>query len=77
MWFRSESIVKEEEISDIRAYNRKNGIMWLAYSLVFWVSTFLGLLKMSDAGIVLFVGCMAGIPFLICSRERNPVVTAR
>ena len=43
MWFWSGSSVREDEISDIPAYNRENGIMWIVYSLTFWVSTFMGL----------------------------------
>ena len=29
-WFWSGSEVKEREISDVKAYNKANGIMWLA-----------------------------------------------
>ena len=42
MWFWSGSTVPEEEISDIPAYNRANGLMWLSFSLVFWLSAVLG-----------------------------------
>jgi len=65
MWFWSGSTVSENEISDIPAYNRANGIMWIAYSAVFWASTILGVFQMEAAGIVLAVGCLGGIPMLI------------
>ena len=65
MWFWSGSTVDESEIADIPAYNRANGIMWICYSAVFWVSTVLGIFQMDVAGIVLAVGCLAGIPLLI------------
>ena len=71
MWFWSGSMVKEDEIADIPAYNRDNGIMWIVFSLIFWASTFLGLLKMSTAGIVLVVGCFIGIPFLVYTYSRT------
>ena len=45
MWFWSVTTVKEEEISDVKAYNRANGIMWLVFSCVFWISTVLGFFK--------------------------------
>ena len=45
MWFWSGTTVKEEEISDVKAYNRANGIMWLVFSCVFWISTVLGFFK--------------------------------
>ena len=70
MWFWSGSSVSEDEISDIPAYNRANGIMWIVYSLVFWVSAFMGLKDISAAGIVLAVGCLGGIPLLAISYSR-------
>lgn len=38
MWFWSGTDVKEEEISDVIAYNHANGVMWMLYSLIFWMS---------------------------------------
>ena len=64
MWFWSGSTVKESEISDIPAYNRANGIMWILFSLVFWVSTVLGFLNMKAGGICLIIGCLVGVPVL-------------
>ena len=37
MWFWAGDTVSEDEITDVRAYNRANGIMWLCYSLPFWI----------------------------------------
>ena len=70
MWFWSGSCILEEEISDIPSYNRENGIMWITYSLVFWVSTIMGFWKISAAGIVLAVGCLGGIPLLVITYNR-------
>ena len=42
MWFWSGSSVKENEISDIRAYNHANGVMWIVYSLVLWAASLAG-----------------------------------
>lgn len=64
MWFWSGSIVKQYEIKDIPAYNKANGIMWLGFSAIFWVSTILGVLNMEAGGICLAVGCIVGIPAL-------------
>ena len=64
MWFWSGSVVEEDEISDIPAYNRANGIMWLVFSLIFWSSTILGIFNMKGAGILLFLGCVPGIIIL-------------
>lgn len=65
MWFWSGTTVSEDEISDVPAYNRANGWMWIAYSLIFWASTVLGLFQIEAAAICLMVGCVAGIPVLI------------
>ncbi|MDO5132830.1 MAG: hypothetical protein Q4D81_07595 [Eubacteriales bacterium] len=70
MWFWSGSTVDEAEISDIPAYNRANGIMWICYSAVFWISAFLGIFRIDTAGLVLAVGCLAGIPVLIIAYGR-------
>ena len=64
MWFWSGSTVKESEISDIPAYNRANGIMWLAFSLLMWISTILGAMNMKTGGIVLIVGSAISVPAL-------------
>lgn len=65
MWFWSGSTVRESEVKDIPAYNRANGIMWITYSLIFWVSAFIGFLNPEAAGVTLAVGCIGGIPLLI------------
>ena len=64
MWFWSGSTVKEQEISDVRAYNRANGIMWISFSAILWISTFFGLLQLKGAGICLIAGCVLGVPLL-------------
>ena len=65
MWFWSGSTVREDEISDVRAYNRANGIMWLAFSGVFWIAALLGLFRVGAAGIVVGAGTLGAIPVLI------------
>ena len=64
MWFWSGSTVKESEISDVSAYNRANGIMWLVFSFILWISTILGAMNMKVGGIFLIAGCAIGVPGL-------------
>lgn len=64
MWFWSGSTVKEYEISDIPAYNKANGIMWIGFSMIFWISAILGFFKMPAGGYFLIAGCIFGIPLL-------------
>ncbi len=70
MWFWAGSTVKEEDISDIRAYNRANGIMWIVFSLVFWACTIIGIWNPKLAGILMIAGCAAGIPLLIAAYRK-------
>lgn len=70
MWFWSGSTVKETEISNIPAYNHANGLMWIGYSLIFWLAAFAGLWNMTVAGILVGAGCVAGIPVLILIYNR-------
>lgn len=70
MWFWAGNTIDEAEISDIPAYNRANGIMWICYSGVFWFSTILGFFQTDAAGIVLSAGCLGGIPVLIITYGR-------
>ena len=64
MWFWSGSTVKEWEIDDIPAYNKANGIMWLVFSLPFWISTVLGLFSMKAGGYLLIAVCLLCLPLL-------------
>ena len=64
MWFWSGTTVSEDELSDAAAYNRANGVMWIGFSVVFWISTVLGFLHGNAGGILLIVGCIVGIPIL-------------
>ena len=64
MWFWSGSTVTESEIADVAAYNRANGIMWLAFSLVLWAGTILGAMNRKAGGALLMAGCIIGVPVL-------------
>lgn len=70
MWFWSGSEVKAREITDIPAYNRANGIMWLCFSAVYWLSAVLGWFRIGLAGAVVAVGTLAGIPVLVLVYQR-------
>ena len=77
MWFWSGTSVRENEISDVPAYNRANGIMWLVFSAVLWAAAVLGFLRGKAGGILLIAGCAIGVPLLpivygrICRRYRK------
>ena len=64
MWFWSGTKVRESEITDVPAYNRANAIMWICYSALFWLSTFLGLWNETAGGILLIAVCLISAPIL-------------
>ena len=70
MWFWSGSSVREDEITNVKAYNRANGVMWICYSTVFWISTIMGIWNVSAAGIVLMAGCLGALPLLVIAYNR-------
>jgi len=62
--------VKESEITDVPAYNRANGIMWICFSLIYWVAAVLGIFKTNAAGVVIGVGTLVGIVLLIVAYKK-------
>ena len=65
MWFWSGSTVNENEITDVPAYNRANGVMWICYSLIFWIAAVLGIFRVESAGVLVGVGTVVGAVVLI------------
>ena len=41
-----------------------DNIMWLAFSLMMWISTILGVMNMKAGGIFLMAGCIIWVPVL-------------
>ena len=70
MWFWSGSTVKESEITDVPAYNRANGIMWICYSLIFWAAAVLGIFRVDAAGILTGLGAVVGAVALIVAYKK-------
>ena len=65
MWFWSGSEVKAWQLTDVAAYNRANGIMWICFSLIYWTAAVLGIFSARAAGPVIAVGTLVGIVGLI------------
>jgi hypothetical protein len=70
MWFYSGTEVKAEEIRDIPAYNRANGIMWITFGAFFFLCTILGAMNMKAGGFLLIAGTLAALPLLPLSFSR-------
>ena len=56
--------------SDITAYNHANGIMWIVYSIIYWMATFAGIWNSIAALDLIIVGCVIGIPVLVVVYNR-------
>ena len=70
MWFWSGSEVKAWQLTDVAAYNRANGIMWIVFSLGFWVAALLGCFNVPAGGVLVMVTCLVGIPGLVIAYNR-------
>ena len=70
MWFWSGSTVKESEITDVPAYNRANGIMWICFSLIYWGAAVLGIFNVEAVGVLIGVGTLVGIVLLIVAYKK-------
>lgn len=65
MWFWSGKEIKKTEITDVEAYNHANGIMWMAYSVIYWIAAFIGKWSYTIALILIIAGCAVGLPVLV------------
>ena len=56
---------KPGEIKDVKAYNMALGKMWIAFSVLMWIDTFLGTFMGGKiGGICLIASFVVGIPML-------------
>ncbi|WP_449137458.1 hypothetical protein [Solobacterium moorei] len=67
MWFWAGDTVSEDEITDVRAYNRANGIMWICFSLPLWLGTIVGVCHSISLGgnIILMDGTVGLVIMMI------------
>lgn len=65
MHFYSGTEVDPAIITDIKAYNKENSIMWNTYALWYLISTFAHALSPMLAVIMLMLACTLGIGILI------------
>ena len=65
MHFWSHTTVRREELTDVEAYNRANGIMWILYSAPAWAAAALYFRNPNAAVIVLGLWGTVGVGALI------------
>ncbi|MBQ9766208.1 MAG: hypothetical protein IJW18_08430 [Lachnospiraceae bacterium] len=71
-FYSGEKPPKKEQISDVKAWNHKHGIMWLAYGIVMIASYIVAAFIKSEvvAGIILLVVIVGALPIMIVYHER-------
>lgn len=65
MWFWTGTHVNPDTVSDIRAYNRANAIMWWVYALPYWVAALLNRRWPETAAQVVALAATAGLVLLV------------
>jgi len=70
MHFWTGSTVEADEIADIPAYNRANGIMWLIYTAGMFAVGAFSLFSMTLGVISLIILCVPGVVVLIITYGR-------
>ncbi|SFI42091.1 hypothetical protein SAMN05192551_12010 [Tindallia magadiensis] len=64
MHFWSGTIVRPEEISDVKSYNKENGIMWIVYGSTYILSAIVSLFWRSSIGTII-VGLSASVGIIV------------
>ena len=70
MWFWAGSEVDNSSITDVKGYNRENGIMWMVYSFCYFVSGATYVFAPNFSVAVLLIGGTVGIAALIFVYKR-------
>ena len=70
MWFWSGSTVSPQEIRDIPAYNRANGLMWCLYAIPFYLAGILYFCSPQLGIALILLVVFPGIPVLIWNYYR-------
>ena len=70
MWFWSGSEVDVSQITDVKQYNKENGVMWQLYSLWYFAAGLAGFWNPIVSLIFLVLSCTVGIALLIGSYDK-------
>ena len=65
MWFYAGSEVDSSQITNVKKYNKANGLMWKLYSLWYFASGFAHIWNAMLAIIILVLSCTIGIVILV------------
>mgnify|MGYP004701868261 CR=1 FL=1 len=65
MHFWSMSPVKLEEISDVKSYNKENGLMWIVYGSTYILAAIFAFFGSKIAPIIIVLSCTIGLIVLV------------
>ncbi len=72
MRFWAGSTVPKERITDVKAYNHANGILWIAFSLSRWAAGLSGIWSMKLAVRIMTIADSAGIAVVFVGLLADP-----
>ena len=70
MHFWSGTEVDEKEITDVKRYNKENGVMWKRYALWYAAAGLAEIWSMAVALTLLVLACTLGIVFLVSTYNK-------
>jgi len=70
MWFWSGKEVDVAEITDVKQYNKENGVMWKLYSLWYFASAFVQIWSDTAALVIFVMSWTIGFLILVCSYKK-------
>ena len=70
MWFWSGTEVKATEITDVKRYNRANGIMWQLYSLWYFAAGVAEIWNSMLSFILMMLSCTVGLVVLVVAYKK-------
>ena len=70
MWFWSGSEVDASQITDVKQYNKENGVMWQLYSLWYLAAGLAAIWNTIISLVFLVLSCTVGIAILIGSYSK-------
>ena len=70
MSFLPDKQIPASKISDVAAYNRAYGAMWMVYSLPFWVSGILFIWYKAAAAVILVASVTIGLALVVYIHKR-------
>lgn len=68
--FWASTSVSEDNIKDVKAYNRENGILWISYGCLFALDGIIGIFAVKVAAVLLLALCIACVPVLLAWHTR-------